>query len=179
MQSASFHRRADPGVAEAIVGLRYCHLRTKTGAERLKEVACSSQEEWCRFGDPKWRAVYLAFLTGVYSALGTMCSPPHETLVTPVEAAWMSFLIADCRRLADVSRGTVDYSTRLRLSEEPLLNVRAGNCRGLTRSSEAMTQPVEVRLVLRELTSGTTRALLRSACNRFPLAVRKKSSFKR
>jgi hypothetical protein len=113
MQSASFHRRADPGVAEAIVGLRYCHLRTKTGAERLKEVACSSQEEWCRFGDPKWRAVYLAFLTGVYSALGTICNPPHETLVTPVEAAWMSFLIADCRCLADVSRGTVDYSTRL------------------------------------------------------------------
>lgn len=180
MQPASFHRRADPGVAEAIVGLRYCHLRTKTGAERLKEVACSSQEEWCRFGDPKWRAVYLAFLTGVYSALGTMCSPPHETLVTPVKAAWAILLVACC-----------DFSTWCRETQyqgrllnalahtDFFLNVRAGNCRGLTRSSEAMTQPVEVRLVLRELTSGTTRALLRSACNRFPLAVRKKSSFKR
>jgi hypothetical protein len=139
MQSASFHRRADPGDTEAIVGLRYCHLRTKTGAERLKEVACSSQEEWCRSGDPKWRAVYFAFLTGVYSALGIMCNPPHETLVTPVKAAWVNLLTTFCDCLAFVSRSRVDYSTRIAYTEF-ILNVRAGNCRGLTRSSGAMTQ---------------------------------------
>jgi hypothetical protein len=139
-QSASSRRRADPGAAEAIVGLRYCHLRTKTGAERLKEVACSSQGEWCRFGDPKWRAVYFAFLTGVYSALGTICNPPQETLVTPVEAA------AGCYVGSWLSTFSLYVARHGRIHHAPpssrtpsLLNVRAGNCRGLTHSLGAMT----------------------------------------